>query len=89
VRIKRVITSYTQWHINNRVTICLENLEMSGNLIAVREMNVREFGKSLVPHKIFSLTISGNVRNCQGKNPVRGNVSQNVKNAVMLNNASD
>ena len=30
---------YSMWHYNCRVTTCLENLEMSGNLTAVREMS--------------------------------------------------
>jgi len=48
--------------MNNRVTTCLENLEMSGNLIAVSEMS---------GNLVKVLKMSGN---CQGKNFVRENV---------------
>jgi len=47
--------------IRNRVTTCLENLEMSGNYIDVREMSG------------ISLKVSEMSGNCQGKNLVMEN----------------
>ena len=49
-----------------RVTTCLENLEMSGNLTAVREMSG------------ISLKIREMSGNCQGKNLVREQLPKTV-----------